>query len=153
MLPVKSKGCLGTWLLQKIERKHRQEALLVATLANVKVFFLIDLFLNIFIPLFSYNTHSSCPCHQPKLKVAQSTCKQIILAVDEVRRQAPRGPGYFPFGGRLGVLDFYCSQCVPMKLSLFCNKFSMGLKHFPQVPKVIPNMFPIALHFTPYPLP
>jgi hypothetical protein len=32
----------------------------------------------------------------------------------------------FPFGGRVGVLDFCCSQRVPMKLSLFCNKFSMG---------------------------
>jgi hypothetical protein len=54
------------------------------------------------------------------------------LATKEVKEHAPMGPSFLSFGGRVGVLDYYCSHYVPI---------------------TFPNMFPIAPHFMPYSLP
>jgi hypothetical protein len=51
-------------------------------------------------------------------------------------------PVFFSFGGRVEVLDFCCSQCVPIK-------FSMHSQHVPLVPYAFPNMLPMVPDFTP----
>ncbi len=51
---------------------------------------------------------------------------------------------FISFGGRWGVLDCCCSQCVP-------QKFPMGSQHLPQVSNVcLSTCSQIAPHFTPY---
>jgi hypothetical protein len=47
-------------------------------------------------------------------------------------------------------LEFCCSQCFSVVLS---SSTSMGFQNVPQVLKVFPNMFLMALHFVPYALP
>ncbi len=49
---------------------------------------------------------------------------------------------FFSFGGRGEVLDFCCSQCVPIK-------FSMHSQHVPLVPNVFPDTLPMVPDFTP----
>jgi hypothetical protein len=79
------------------------------------------------------------------------SAKKNSFAANEVRHYAPRAPRFSFFCGRVGVLEFCCSQCVPIK-------FSKGFQHVPQVfnvflnmflklPMCFFNMFPIAPHF------
>jgi hypothetical protein len=64
-----------------------------------------------------------------------------ILASNEVRQNPLRGPGFFFFGGSVGVLYFCCSHEI---LTLF----SVNSKWVPQVPNLIHNIFPTAPHST-----
>ncbi len=73
-------------------------------------------------PQYRY-THS-CPCHEPRLKMAKNTCRQkIFLTTNEVR-----GPQVFFFWGRVGVLDFCCSHEV---LTLFLISSQLFSQHVP----------------------
>ncbi len=69
---------------------------------------------------------------------------KIFLGANDVRQHSPGGPRFFSFWGRIGVLDFGCSQFVPMKFSL-CFHEICKFQYLPQVSNVFPNLFPIAL--------
>jgi hypothetical protein len=77
---------------------------------------------------------------------------KIFLRANDVRQHSPGGPRFISFCGRVGVLDFCCSQFVPMKFSLCFHqicKFSICSSSFQCVPQLVPN----SSHFMPYPVP
>ncbi len=106
-------------------------------------------------PQYRY-THS-CPCHEPRLKMAKNTCRQKIFLQVIIRwgSMHPASQAFFLLGDGEGV-GFICSQCVLMTFSLCSHKFSFSLRsqHAPQAPNVFPpNMFPISPHFISHLLP
>jgi len=55
---------------------------------------------------------------------------------------------FFPFKVEVGGRIFFHFPLVPNVFPLYVPfKLSMGSQYVPQVPRVFPNMFPIAPHF------
>jgi hypothetical protein len=85
--------------------------------------------------------HNSCPCHLLKPKLANNTCKQ--------KDSCTQGGPFFFFWGRVGLLDLYCFQYVPIKFSMCSHEVPNVFMKFPiYVPQHVPNnssLYPTSL--------